>query len=279
MKTTRWERILLNILVTLDQAYLKQLSIMLSSLLAANPGEAVDVYMMNAKLTDADFERLEKCLDSPRCRLIDVKTDHALLAGAPVTSRYPQEMYYRIFATKYLPPTLDRILYLDPDLVVLKPLAALYETELTGCFFAAATHVRKALQKLNCLRLGAGLDETGPYVNSGVMLMNLPLLRAEQDADAVFDYIERRKYTLLLPDQDIISGLYAGRILPIDARIYNMTERLLIFGNHGGALTPEWVEKHSAIVHYCGRNKPWKSRYNGKLGVFYERCAAAANPF
>ena len=187
-------------------------------------------------------------------------------------------MYYRIFAAKYLPPTLDRILYLDPDLVVLKPLSSLYALPLNGYFFAAATHVRKVLRKLNGLRLGAGFDEAGPYINSGVMLMNLSRLRAEQDTDAVFEYIRRHKNTLLLPDQDIISGLYADRIFPIDARIYNMTERLLIFGNRDG-LTPEWVAQNSAIVHYCGRNKPWKDRYNGRLGVFYERAAAAARPF
>lgn len=33
----------------------------------------------------------------------------------------------------------------------------------------------------------------------------------------------------------------------------------------------EWVEENVVIVHYCGKSKPWKADYKGKLGFFYER--------
>ena len=32
----------------------------------------------------------------------------------------------------------------------------------------------------------------------------------------------------------------------------------------------EWVRNNSVIIHFCGRNKPWKNNYFGKLNVFYE---------
>ena len=267
----------LNILVTLDRGYLHQLAVMLSSLLIADPAETYDVYLMNASLRPSDFEKLTAMLGN-RCRLTDVRMDSRLLAEAPVTDRYPQEMYYRIFAAQYLPQTLDRILYLDPDLVVRKPLRALYETDMTGQCFAAASHVRGALKALNAIRLGERPDEMGPYINSGVMLMNLARLRETQDEAQVLDYIRRHQKALLLPDQDIISALYAGQIRLIDARIYNMTERLLVFGNANGEVTPHWVAENSAVIHYCGRNKPWKPHYTGKLGIFYEQAEQAANP-
>ena len=38
-------------------------------------------------------------------------------------------------------------------------------------FFAAATHIRGFLHRFNELRLD--MDEDSPYINSGVMLMNL----------------------------------------------------------------------------------------------------------
>ena len=31
----------------------------------------------------------------------------------------------------------------------------------------------------------------------------------------------------------------------------------------------DWVREHSAIIHYCGKNKPWKEKYIGSLGIFY----------
>lgn len=39
-------------------------------------------------------------------------------------------------------------------------------------------------------------------------------------------------------------------------------------------LDMDWVRKNSVIIHYCGRNKPWKSNYVGQLGRFYLETAS-----
>ncbi len=33
----------------------------------------------------------------------------------------------------------------------------------------------------------------------------------------------------------------------------------------------KWVTDNSAVIHYCGRNKPWKENYKGFLDVFYKQ--------
>lgn len=63
----------------------------------------------------------------------------------------------------------------------------------------------------------------------------------------------------MLPDQDIISALYGQHILPLDPIRCNMTEKLFALHQHNGdGMTPENVRQWSAIIHYCGRDKPWK---------------------
>jgi lipopolysaccharide biosynthesis glycosyltransferase len=42
-------------------------------------------------------------------------------------------------------------------------------------------------------------------------------------------------------------------------------------------LTLDWVRKHSVIIHYCGRNKPWKENYIGVLNVFYNETVLQMN--
>ena len=61
------------------------------------------------------------------------------------------------------------------------------------------------------------------------MLFNLERLRREQDETAVFQYIQTNRDKLLLPDQDVISGLYEGNILPLGPFVYNMTEKTVCF--------------------------------------------------
>ena len=100
-------------------------------------------------------------------------------------------MYYRLFAAHYLPQQLDRILYLDPDLVVLNSLRKLYEIDFGDNLFAAASHIEShAFRDLNRLRLN--LPEQTSYINSGVMMMNLKLLRNESTQE-VIDYINEHK--------------------------------------------------------------------------------------
>lgn len=263
----------MNILVTLNKGYVKVLAVMLKSLLLADRDNNFDVYVMNTSLTAEDFDYLNGYLSCDRLKLIDIKADNSMLAQAPVTDRYPLEMYYRIFAASFLPADVDRVLYLDPDLVVLKPLDSLYNTDMGDNFFAAASHVGNILTKVNNLRLNT--EDNSPYINSGVMLMNIEQLRKEQDYEQVLDYIDRHKAFLLLPDQDVISALYSDRIIKVDPLVYNMTERLLLHPDTvERGVDMAWIAQNTAIIHFCGRNKPWKPGYTGMLGYIYHYISA-----
>ena len=258
----------MNILVTLNEAYIPCLNVMLTSLLSSNPDGDVHIWLLHTGVRDSALADTRRIL-AGRGTLTAVQADAKRLENAPTTARYPKEIYYRIFAARYLPESLDRVLYLDPDLIVNRPLGALYDMPMDGAFFAAASHVKGLMQKMNELRLD--MAESSPYINSGVLLMNLALLRREQNEEAVFDFIEKHKNSLILPDQDVISSLYGQRIIPLDSYVYNMTERLFAMPMTGDRrLTLDWIRANTAVIHYCGRNKPWKRRYLGRLNCFYQ---------
>lgn len=256
----------MHILVTCDSGYAKQAALMLFSLQKNHPETFLDIYAAGA-LQEEDIALMGKALDKRESRLTHAAFDGTILKDAPTTDRYPIEMYYRIFAAQYLPREMERVLYLDPDLVVIGDLTPLYEMDMGDAFFAAASHVKEEtlLEKLNQKRLDI---EEGIYINSGVMLLNLAALRREQNMREVIDYIAEHEKLLILPDQDVISGLYHDRICPIDTMRYNMTERMFTLEYLKG-LETDWVCRNTAIVHYCGRNKPWKPMYKGKLDIFY----------
>ena len=140
-----------------------------------------------------------------------------------------------------------------------------------GKLFAAASHIEsRTFRELNRRRLH--LSEHAKYLNSGVMMMNLALLRKESP-QTIIDYIQSHKATLLLPDQDVLNALYADRTVPLDPLVYNLGEKYLRLKNlhlpPAEKLTLDWVRSNTAIVHYYGRNKPWKEHYRGSLGIFY----------
>lgn len=257
----------MNILVTLNSNYLDVLVVMLKSLAFSNKHRKFDVYVMNDSLTLKEIEYLEETT-LKNINIIDLKVKDKVLDKAPVTKRYPKEMYYRILAAQYLPKKVDKILYLDPDLVVINKIDKLYNIKLDNYYFAAASHIWGILQTFNRIRLKMNSDDI--YINSGVMLMNIKLLRKEQNKNDVYNFIKKNKNKLMLPDQDVISGLYANKILPLDPYAYNMTEKLLNQTYFMPHINERWISENSVIIHYCGKNKPWKKNYKGTLNRFYD---------
>jgi lipopolysaccharide biosynthesis glycosyltransferase len=260
----------MNILVTLNKKYLRQLEILLHSILHTNPDVHLDVYIISKELQENDLGDLERRINSPLLTFHLLHFDDSLLVGAPTSSRYPLEIYYRLFAAKVLPEDVKKVLYLDPDIVVINSLSALYNTDFENNYFVGATHIRNFLRVLNRLRVKA---KTGAhYINTGVMLMNIEKLRQEQVIQDVYDFINKKRMVLALPDQDIIFALYGNKIKLVDHMVYNLSDRMLTMENLkiGRKITLDWVKDNTVIIHYCGRNKPWRSKYRGILDVFYK---------
>jgi len=260
------------LLVTLDAGYLKQLAVMLKSIQNVEPHANLDVYVLHKRLKPEHFDKVLSAIGSDRVRFLPILIDDDTLLGAPTTKRYPLEMYYRLLASRYLPIDLDRVLYLDPDVVVIHPLAELYDYPLGELAFVGCSHVTKAMRNLNAIRLR--MSKTAPYINSGILLMNLKVLRRIVDPKMIYDFIRKNKAVLALPDQDVLSALYGDRSVLVDSLRYNLSDRYLRLYNlrrpfKEPKVDLDWVRQNGVIIHYCGRNKPWKPDYVGELDVFW----------
>lgn len=179
----------MNLLFTIDRAYLAQMEICLKSILRFPCPDGYDVYVMHTGLEDADFAALRQRLGG-KAEFHPIAVNPDTFRDFPESSRYPQMMYYRIFAARFLPQDMERVLYLDPDIIVIRSLETLYSLHFDGALFCACTHAREFLTRVNQLRLGLG--QAVPYINTGVLLMNLAALRQEQDEQAVIDYAKDR---------------------------------------------------------------------------------------
>lgn len=260
----------MNLLFSIDQKFVPLLKNCLKSIDRFKAAQPYHVYILHSDLSDKNIQEIQKAVS---CNMVvhNVFVDQGLFSDFPVSSRYPMQIYYRIIAASLLPADLDRILYLDVDTVVINPLDKFYGMEFDGAYYIACTHVSSFLNKMNCIRLG--IKEPKPYINSGVMLMNLDALREQQNTNDIADFVKINKSKLLLPDQDIISALYGEKIRLADSLIYNLSDHILLLHNAANLcndrLNIDWIRENSVIIHYCGRNKPWNEMYIGILDIFY----------
>jgi len=262
----------LNILVSVNRAYLKYLSVLIYSITENNPKQKINIYIANQDLVKKDYLKLKKIKFPNQPHFIDIKISSADIKGLPVTEkRYPIEIYFRFIALKYLPLSLDRILYLDTDTIVINSLSSLYDMDFEDNLFIACTHIKQITHKFNEVRLNMHKDNA--YINSGIMLMNLQKIHKLNISSEIFNYALKNKKRLMLPDQDIISTLYGDQIKLVDSLVFNLGERTLKnynISNFPNKKDLNWVRKNTIIIHYFGRNKPWKPNYIGKLNIFYQ---------
>ena len=269
----------MELLVTLDENYLAPLETMLCSLSVNDPGTPVRLWLIHGGMPEEALVRIRRFCQGLGWDFRPCKAPEELFAQAPVPRYYSTAMYYRLLASRILPDTLDRVIYLDPDTLILNPISPLERLDLEGNLFAAAAHTAfsQLTDPVNRVRLHSDSPING-YFNSGVLVMDLAAQRRELDPEDIFRYATDHAAELILPDQDLLNALYGSRVLPLDDSVYNYDARqfpqyLLL---SGGEKTMEWVMDHTAVLHFCGRSKPWKPNALGRFVALYQHYAHLA---
>lgn len=263
----------MNLLFTLDENYLDPLFTALRSIFRSNDKEKMTIYLMHQNIPKNRISEVDQFVKGNGHTFFPVDCKKTFLEEVIVNRYYSIEMYYRLLAPFVLPIELDRILYLDPDIINLRSFSSFYKQDFEGKLFVATTHdyATKWIQPINNIRLGTLSSED--YFNTGVILMNLTLIRNTRNIEEITTAIRINKNRLVLPDQDIFNHLYWNEVKEADWRIYNLDAR---FYSQLKRVFPrkfsiEWVEEKVVFIHYCGKHKPWIEResYRHELGGYY----------
>ena len=97
-------------------------------------------------------------------------------------------------------------------------------------------------------------------------------MRKEQNIQELNEYIIKNEKRLFLPDQDVLNALYGNKVIVIDNLKYNLSDRAIKRYNltKRKKINRHWVDENAYIIHYYGKNKPWKDKYRGILKPYYE---------
>lgn len=257
----------LNLLATVDKNYIKPLAVMLRSYASSNADVETDLYVAHSELDEEDFRFLKDYVSSESITIHDIRVTEKWFSDTPVLERLSEESFYRLLAFHILPENVERCLYLDPDIIIRKPLLPLYNLDIGEHYIAAAGHMRGQRDNFNKARLGIRNQER--YFNSGVMLMNLKRIREDFTVEEILACMEENMQSLLLGDQDLANILFGRNTLIVEEEIYNLDERTFRYFKENEDWTVETVAEKTVIIHYNGKCKPWLDEYKGELNCFY----------
>lgn len=177
--------------------------------------------------------------------------------------------YARLFIPKLL-KHLDKVIYLDVDLLIRSSIRALWNVDLQEKYAGVVPDIGaynnqdfcKAKQRV----LTHKQDNPGEkYFNAGVLVLNIKKMNEDniyEKSIAIaneFEKIRSQKAKWLnLHDQDVLNNVFGDKVAYLDYRY-----------NYFMQNNPDGV-KDAVIVHFTGNNKPWCWNYRGNISALKE---------
>jgi lipopolysaccharide biosynthesis glycosyltransferase len=248
------------IAIALDGRYAPWAATLLRSCVRANPSSSLCFEIVHdGTLSEEDCGRLVETATSEHSsvRFHSVAGDD--LSDLPTTPLFGTIVWLRF----WLPDLLldrSRVLYLDSDTLVMCDLHGLWDTPLDSHPLAAVANVVEPAARPHVAALG--IQYPGGFFNSGVLLMDLDRMRAEQSSEQLFKVAADLRESLVWPDQDALNLVFAGRWLPLHPR-WNTQNSFWAWRQwaaevFGQALLEEAM-RQPGIRHFEGPSlsKPW----------------------
>lgn len=116
----------MNIATALNKRYVRYTIVMLTSL-CINNDETVHAYLLHPELDKSDIQLFEESLKGYDIYIHPLKIQRDLFSEHfPRTAEWSRETYYRLLLTEILPEEVERLSYLDVDMIINQSLKDLY---------------------------------------------------------------------------------------------------------------------------------------------------------
>lgn len=232
-----------------DNNYAQHLCVTLASVLVNKlPSDEIVVYVLDGGISQYN-----------KSKILDLQTKfdfeiNFIAIDKNLHDKFPQgkknhvtlATYYRLLLPE-LCPCVDKLLYLDVDIIVNSSLSELFNIELGKYYFAG---VKDSEELINAERLNLQ-----KYCNAGVLLINLKKWREDDVTHKFFAWMHENQNKILLHDQDVINCVLQDAILVLD-NIWNVQVSKYQTSKEFVMILPD-----AKIIHYIGKHKPWHTNF------------------
>lgn len=203
-----------HILCSTDDNYAQHCAVLMCSVYCNNSGNII-FHIVESDLSDDNKIKLRKIADDYNQRVFfhnfTLKNKEFYKLG--IGSASSIVTYYRIFITSIIDdPLIDRILYLDCDIVVNSDISELFKLSLTDWPIAAVRDVLYPVNDIHRHNIGLGYNDR--YFNAGVLLFNLSMWRRNHYEEKLIEFCKGDNYAYFA-DQDALNSVFMGRWLEL----------------------------------------------------------------
>ncbi len=163
------------------------------------------------------------------------------------SGQFPNIVYGRVLAAQILPPDVERLIYLDCDMMVRVPIERLYDMDMQGFPLAAVPDYAGAqiMTRRSMVDPRGIFDPAMRYFNSGLLLMDMGKWRTLKVDEQFRRAIDDGTLAKIYYDQDFLNLSFRDNWLELD-RFWNLLDP-----------KPAHESLNPNVLHYTGERKPW----------------------
>ena len=248
----------MNVCTSLNDNYAKYTCVMLRSLFMNNPDAEVYVYLLQDSLSDISQGILRDTCDefSNHLYVLNVDVDR-IDTRIRTTANWGMETNFRLQMFDLLPDDIDRLLYLDVDMVIINSIKDLYQMDFKDKEIIASRDMPLTDEKIDDYKYSRherfyDIIDRKEYFNAGMILFNMDKIRGAYDLNSFLHLAEDVDFKIYAPDQDLLNLLFDGKSEIVDPYRYDFFANVGIDRGYDYEKTKQSV----AIVHFTGK-KPW----------------------
>ncbi|GHV79698.1 LPS 1,2-glucosyltransferase [Spirochaetia bacterium] len=258
-----------------DNNYIMPYGVLIKSILHTNSDSVIKFHLISEYISEDNKNKL-KSLMNEKSEIDFYSINPNLYKNLIIRNeRFTLAIYIRFFLSYILPESIDKVLYLDGDMICLDSLNSLWQTDINN--YPAAAAIDSSQDDIrNYNRLG--YDPTLGYYNPGTLLINLNYWRTYKIPEKLVEFVSKNPEKCKWYDQDALNHIFANNWKHLSARyncqiIYYTTkiEDLSIRKNLHDDINNSRL--NPVILHYSGEFKPWhKEEHNmpfTKLWLFF----------
>ena len=249
-----------------DDNYAQHVGVSMFSLFENNKEfEEITVYIIENSISINNKEKLQSVCKRYGRQIVFVdfsKFSNSLKLN--IGNSISISSYARLFLASMLPEEVGKAIYLDCDSIVYSSIKGLWDTDITDYYIAGVSDTVSDETKFQ-----VGVDIEYPYINAGMILINIKKWRDENIEGKLIEFIESHNGRVFHHDQGTINGVLHKRCFIVHPKYNVMTifftmSREQIINYYGLKSYYSETELKEAIekpvfVHYTPAfvNRPW----------------------
>ena len=240
-----------------DDNFAQHLCVAIVSLLYnADEQDVLNLYIMNKQLSQMSQGNILALKKIKECNIEFIRVDNKLWDNFKSPEYINSSSTFYRYLVPEIKPELNKVLYLDADIVVKKSLCELFDTSMDDYYIAGVEDVHEFVANTQ-LKPRFQCGET--YLNAGVLLLNCKKMRENNFSKKCFDLTPQlNTCTYWGADQDVFNILCSGNKKIIDLK-YNVLSA--VFDprkntQYSDSQIANAIE-NPVIIHFTDRVKPW----------------------